>query len=59
MLGKAIAAAPLGQAGLGTLNETLPGARPETIRIDAVLRILAEAAEDRAAADDAERATRP
>lgn len=39
MLGKAIAAAPLGAAGLGTLTERFPGARPETIRIDAVLRI--------------------
>lgn len=44
MLGKEIAAAPLGQAGLGRLSEGFPGARPETIRIDAVLAILAEAA---------------
>jgi hypothetical protein len=42
MLGLAIAAAPLGAAGLGTLTERFPGARPETIRIDAALRILAE-----------------
>ena len=42
MLGKAIAAAPIGQAGLGRLSEGWPGARPETIRIDSVLSILAE-----------------
>jgi hypothetical protein len=42
MLGKAIAAAPLGEAGLGTLTTDFPGAHPERIRIDAVLRILAE-----------------
>ena len=51
MDGRAIAAAPLGSAGLGTLTAAFPGARPETIRIDAVLSILAEAAEERAAAE--------
>ncbi|HMG48139.1 MAG TPA: hypothetical protein VK614_11840 [Allosphingosinicella sp.] len=50
MNGLAIAAAPLGAAGLGTLTQGFPGARPETIRIDAVLSILAEAAAERAAA---------
>jgi hypothetical protein len=50
MNGLAIAAAPLGAAGLGTLTQGFPGARPETIRIDAVLNILAEAAQERAAA---------
>jgi hypothetical protein len=67
MLGKAIAAAPLAQAGLGTLTTNFPGARTEAIPIDAVLQILAEAAEARAAAeaampaapDPATRATRP
>jgi hypothetical protein len=42
MNGLAIAAAPLGAAGLGTLTAGFPGARPETIRIDAVLSILGE-----------------
>ena len=50
MDGLAIAAAPLGAAGFGTLTQGFPGARPETIRIDAVLNILAEAAAERAAA---------
>ena len=50
MNGLAIAAAPLGAAGLGTLTQGFPGVRPETIRIDAVLTILAEAAAERAAA---------
>jgi len=53
MLGKTIAAAPLGAAGLGTLTEGFPGARPEAIRIDAVLNILAEAAAARVAAEAA------
>jgi hypothetical protein len=53
MLGLAIAAAPLGAAGLGTLTERFPGARPERIRIDAALNILAEAAEERVAAQAA------
>lgn len=46
----AIAAAPLGAAGLGTLTAAFPGARPEAIRIDAVLRILADSAEEHVAA---------
>jgi hypothetical protein len=45
MLGKAIAAAPLGEAGLDTLTADFPEAQPERIRIDAVLRILAESAD--------------
>lgn len=53
MHGLAIAAAPLGAAGLGTLTSGFPGARPETIRIDAVLTILAEAAAERASAEPA------
>lgn len=53
MDGLAIAAGPLGAAGLGTLTEGFPGVRPETIRIDAVLSIVAEAAEERAAAEAA------
>ena len=53
MLGQPIAAAPLAQAGLGTLTQGFPGARPDKIPIDAVLRILAEAAVERAAADAA------
>jgi hypothetical protein len=53
MDGLAIAAAPLGAAGLGTLTEGFPGVRPETIRIDAVLTILAEAAEQRVGAEPA------
>jgi len=52
MLGLAIAAAPLGAAGLGALTERFPGARPERIRIDAALRILAEAADERAHPDE-------
>jgi len=59
MLGKAIAAAPLAQAGLGTLTTGFPGARPETIRIEAVLRILAEERTAPAAPDPATRAGRP
>jgi 2C-methyl-D-erythritol 2,4-cyclodiphosphate synthase len=51
MNGLAIAAAPLGAAGLGTLTEHFPGARPEAIRIDAALAIMAEAAEVRAAGE--------
>lgn len=51
MLGLAIAGAPLGAAGLGTLTERFPAARPETIRIEAVLAIMAEAARERAAGD--------
>jgi hypothetical protein len=51
MLGRAIAAAPLGEAGLGTLAAGFPGAQPQPIPIDAVLHILAEAATARAAAD--------
>jgi hypothetical protein len=51
MNGLAIAAAPLGAAGLGTLTEHFPGARPEAIRIDAALSILAEAAEERGGAE--------
>ena len=48
MLGRTIAAAPLAQAGLDTLSERFPGARPETIRIDAALSIFAEPAQERA-----------
>jgi hypothetical protein len=51
MNGLAIAAAPLGAAGLGTLTQGFPGARPEAIRIDAALTILAEAAEERVGAE--------
>ncbi|HEV2816056.1 MAG TPA: hypothetical protein VGW40_02375 [Allosphingosinicella sp.] len=53
MLGVAIAAAPLGAAGLGTLTEGFPGARPEAIRIDAALAILAEPAAARATGEAA------
>ena len=53
MDGLAIAAAPLGGAGLGTLTAAFPGVRPETIRVDAVLSIVAEAAEERATAEAA------
>lgn len=52
MLGRAIAAAPLGAAGLGMLTEGFPGA-PERIRIDAVLGIMAEAAPARATGEPA------
>jgi hypothetical protein len=51
MNGLAIAAAPLAAAGLGTLTTGFPGARPETIRLDAALKIVADAAEERAAAE--------
>ena len=54
MNGLAIAAAPLGAAGLGTLTQGFPGARPETIRIDAVLSLVAEAAAERVAAEAAQ-----
>jgi hypothetical protein len=53
MNGLAIAAAPLGAAGLGTLTQGFPDVRPETIRIDAVLNIVAETAAERASAEAA------
>lgn len=59
MLGKAIAAAPIAQAGLGALATGFPGAPPERVRIDAVLSILAEAATEPAQAEPAARALRP
>jgi hypothetical protein len=59
MLGKAVAAAPLAQAGLGTLTAGFPGARPETVRVEALLRILAEETAAPAAPDPATRAMRP
>jgi hypothetical protein len=59
MLGRTIAAAPVAQAGLGTLTTGFPGARPETIRVDAVLRILAGEPAAPAAPDPATRAATP
>jgi hypothetical protein len=48
MNGLAIAALPLGHAGLGALSTGFPGAPALTIRIDAALGILAEAAVEQA-----------
>jgi hypothetical protein len=67
MNGLAIAARPLGHAGLGVLAAGFPGAHPTEIRIDPVLAILAEAVEERATGPEAVpasptetmRATRP
>jgi hypothetical protein len=67
MDGSAIAARPLGDAGLGALNTGLAGVRALEIRLDAALAILAEAAAERIAGDAAAaadpigtmRATRP
>ena len=53
MVGRAIAEAPIGAAGLGTLTQGFPGARPERVPIDAVLNILAEAMTERAVAEAA------
>lgn len=60
MLGKAIAWAPIAQAGLGTLSDgwgQLHAAVP--VRFEAVLRILAEERAAAAAPDPATRAGRP
>ena len=57
MLGKAIAAAPLGAAGLGTLTAGFPGARPEAIRIDAVLQHPGRGGRGRAAPSPNRRTT--
>jgi hypothetical protein len=67
MDGSAIAARPLGHAGLGALSTGFPGARPLPIRLDAALGIFAEAAAERPAGQAAApvdpagtmRATRP
>jgi len=67
MDGLAIAAGPLGRAGLGALGANFPGGRALPIRLDAALGIVAEPAAQRVAADAAEpagpivtmRATRP
>jgi len=67
MNGLAIAARPLGHAGLGVLAAGFPGARPMEIRIDPVLAILAESVEERAmgpepspaSPEETMRATRP
>lgn len=67
MDGGAIAASPLGRAGLGALAERFPPALPEQIRLDAALAILADEPGPRPGADGVaavsrdqlNRATRP
>jgi hypothetical protein len=39
MDGQPLAARPIGDAGLGTLAAAFPAARPDAIRIDAVLAV--------------------
>ena len=59
MNGLAIAAQPLGHAGLGVLAAGFPGARPMEIRIDPVLAIVAETVEGRAMGFEAAQASPP